>query len=125
MKETKKTITLFDVGGLIIIVALFGLPLGVMFDYVWNLVVFSAAAPLLPGERKVSISTRRKLAYIFFVTLLGIIIDWAYLEMTWDIHIGKGGIWVPAMSQGLQFAWLLLPAVMIGLGVFALAYAFP
>ncbi len=49
MKQLKKTITLYDAGGLIIVYALFGLPLGVIFDYFWNLLVFSVALPRLPG----------------------------------------------------------------------------
>jgi hypothetical protein len=64
------------------------------------------------------------LAYCLFITLLGIVIDWAYFELTWDTHFGKTGIWIPAMSQALQFVWLLLPMVMIWLVNFALAYSF-
>ncbi len=66
----------------------------------------------------------RKLAYCFFITLLGIIIDWAYFELTWDTHFGKSAVWIPAMSQALQFVWLLLPMVMIFLVNAALSYSY-
>lgn len=119
-----KSITLYDAGGLFIIIALFGIPIGSLVDYLWNLIVFSVALPRLPGGVKIKISKGKRLSYCLFITLLGIVIDWAYFELTWDTHFGRTGIWIPAMSQALQFVWLLLPMVMIGLVNFALAYSF-
>jgi hypothetical protein len=124
MKERGTSITLYDAGGLIIIITLFGIPFGSLFDYLWNLIVFSIALPRLLGGIKIALSKKRRLAYCLFITLLGIVIDWAYFELTWDTHFGKTGIWIPAMSQALQFVWLLLPMVMIGLVYFALSYSF-
>lgn len=124
MTESKKSIILYDAGGLFIIIALFGLPIGSLFDYLWNLFVFSVALPRLPGDIKIKLSKKRRLAYCLFITLLGIIIDWAYFELTWGTDFGKNGIWIPAMSQALQFVWLLLPMIMLGLVNFALAYSF-
>ena len=57
-------------------------------------------------------------------TLLGIIIDWAYFELTWDTHFGRSAVWIPAMSQAFQFAWLLLPMVMIWLVNAVLSYSY-
>ena len=107
MKEKGKSIVLYDVGGAIILVFL-GIPFGSVFDYLWNLLVLSLALPRLPGELKMEISKSRRLAFCFFITLLGIIIDWAYFELTWDTDFGKFAVWAPAMSQALQLAWLLL-----------------
>ncbi len=130
MKEEKeRTVTLYDAGGVIILVVLFGIPFGSAFDYLWNLLVFSVALPLLPKNGspdygRINITQRRRLLYCLLVTLVGIIIDWAYFKLTWDTSFGKSAVWVPAMSQGLQFVWLLLPMVMIGLVNFAVSYSY-
>ena len=124
MKETKKTVRLYDVGGVIIAVLFFGIPFGSIFDYLWNLLVLSLALPLLPGDIKIEISKGKRLAYCFFITALGIIIDWAYFELTWDTDFGKSAVWAPAMPQALQFVWLLLPMVMIGLVNAAFSYSY-
>ena len=124
MKSSKKSIVLYDVGGGIILVILFGIPFGSAFDYLWNLLVLSIALPRLPRDTKIEISKGRKLAYCFFITLLGIIIDWAYFELTWDTHFGRSAVWIPAMSQAFQFAWLLLPMVMIWLVNAVLSYSY-
>ncbi len=124
MKESRNSVTLYDAGGLIILITIFGIPFGSIFDYLWNLLVFSVALPFLPAKSKVIVSKRRRFLYCLFITLLGIIIDWAYFELTWDTHFGKTGLWIPAMSQGLQFVWLLLPMAMLGLVNFALSYSY-
>lgn len=124
MKETNKSIKLYDVGGLIIVVLFFGIPFGVVFDYLWNLIVLSIALPRLPGDTKIAISKGRKLAYCLFITLLGIIIDWAYFELTWDTHFARSAVWAPAVPQILQFAWLLLPMAMIFLVNAALSHSY-
>lgn len=123
MEGNKKSIVLYDVGGAIILVFL-GIPFGSVIDYLWNLLVLSVALPLLPGD-KIKVGKGRRLAYCFFITVLGLIIDWAYLELTWDTDFGgKSPVMIPAMSQALQFVWLLLPMVMICLVNAALSYSY-
>jgi len=124
MKGNKKSIVLYDVGGVIIAVLFFGIPFGSVLDYLWNLLVLSVALPRLPGDTKIESSKGKRLAYCFFITVLGIIIDLAYFELTWDTDFGKSAIWAPAMSQALQFVWLLLPMVMIWLVNAALSYSY-
>jgi hypothetical protein len=124
MKEKEKSIILYDVGGVILLVIFLGIPFGSIFDYLWNLLVLSLALPRLPGDSRVEISRGKKLAYCFFITVLGIIIDWAYFELTWDTDFGRSAVWIPAMSQVLQFVWLLLPMVMIGVVNVALSYSY-
>jgi hypothetical protein len=132
MKQQKKIITLYDAGGLWLIFAFFGLPLGVIFDYFWNLLVFSIVLPRLPsraGNTSIAgaIGKGKKAAYIFFVTLLGIIIDWAYVELIWDIGIDitkSPSIWVAVMGQPLQLASMLIPILMLWAVDAALSYAF-
>jgi hypothetical protein len=121
-KEKDKSVRLYDVGGAIIL-AFLGIPFGSVLDYLWNLLVLSAALPLLPGD-KIKLSKGKRLAYCFFITVLGLIIDWAYFELTWDTHFAKSATCIPAMSQGLQIAWLLLPMVMIFLVNAALSYSY-
>ena len=123
MKKAAKTIKLYDVGGLVILVVLLGIPFGTILDYIWNLLVLVVALPRLPGDARARIGWKRRLAYSFFITLLGIIIDWAYFEVTWDTHFGRPAVWAPGMSQVLQLAWLLLPIVMIWLVNAAMSYA--
>jgi hypothetical protein len=124
MKEKGKSIVLYDAGGVILVLIFFGIPFGSIFDYLWNLVVMSVALPLLPGTARPQIGKGRRLAFCLFITLLGIIIDWAYFELTWDTDFGKYAVWAPAMSQAFQFVWLLLPMAMIFLCNAALAYAY-
>jgi hypothetical protein len=124
VKEIGKSIILYDAGGVFFFLIFFGIPLGSIVDYLWNLIVLSLALPRLPGENKIKISTGRRLAYCFFITVLGFIIDWAYFELTWDTEWGKSAVWAPAMSQALQLLWLLLPMVMIGLVNAALSYSY-
>ena len=124
MEDSKKSIVVYDFGGVIIAVLFFGIPFGSAFDYLWNLLVLSVALPRLPGDTKIKLAKGTMLAYCFFITVLGIIIDWAYFELTWDTDFGKSAVWAPAVSQALQFVWLLLPMVMIFLCNAALSYAY-
>jgi len=124
MAERKKSIILYDVGGGIIALTFFGIPFGSIFDYLWNLLVFSIALRYLKRTNKIEISNGKKYTFILFITLLGFVIDWAYFRLTWETNFGKTEMWMPTMSQAYQFTWLLLPAVMIGLVNFALAYSF-
>jgi hypothetical protein len=124
MEDSRKSIVLYDAGGVIIAVIFFGIPFGSVFDYLWNLLILSVTLPRLPGDTKIEISKGKRLAYCFFITLLGIIIDWAYFELTWDTDFGKSTVWAPAMSQALQFVWLLLPMAMIGLVNGSLSYSY-
>jgi len=124
MEEKKRSIVLYDFGGGIFFLIFFGIPFGSVLDYLWNLLVLSVALPRLPGDTGIEIAKGKKMAYCFFITGLGFIIDWTYFELTWDVDFGRSTVWAPAMSQGLQFAWLLLPVVMIGLVNGALSYSY-
>lgn len=125
-KLRKKEVTLYDAGGLILVWFFFGLPVGVIFDYLWNLLVFSLALPRLSASNPgvVAIGKGKRTLYIFFITILGIIIDWAYFELTWDVGLGRGQLWAPAMSQPLQVALIIVPIVMLWLVNFALSYSY-
>lgn len=124
MAESMFSIVLCDAGGLAIFLILFGVPFGSIIDFLWNFLVFSVALRLIPGGKEISIGGGRRFFYTLFITLLGVVIDWAYFEITWDMDIGKSATWVPAMSQWLQLVALLLPMAMIWVADAALAWAF-
>ncbi len=124
MNKSEKPVTLYDAGGLIILITIFGIPFGSILDYLWNLLVFSVTLPFLSVSGKIKPGKGKKLLYILFITILGIIIDWAYFELTWDTHFGKTGLWIPAMSQVMQFIWILLPIAMLWLVNFALSFSY-
>lgn len=128
-KSREKSITLYDGGSFILVWVFFGLPVGIIADYLWNLLVLWVSLPRLPWSADanpdtLNINKGKKLAYSFFVTLLGIAIDWAYLELTWDVDLGKRQLWVPLMNQPLQLVMLLVPMIMLWLVNFALSYSF-
>lgn len=129
MQRAKRTITLYDAGGMILVWLFLGLPIGIVFDYFWNLLVLSVSLPLVRKDRvsnpdKVKISTGKNFIYCLFITVIGFIIDWAYFELTWNVSLGKTQFWVPAMGQSLQLVLLLLPMIMLWMANFALFYAF-
>jgi hypothetical protein len=59
-----------------------------------------------------------------FATFLGIVIDLAYFELTWDTDFGKSAVWSPAMAMPLQLALILMPLIMLGLVNFALSHSY-
>jgi hypothetical protein len=126
MQTTGKTVKLQDAGGFIIGVIFLGLPFGTLFDYLWNYLVLSIALPRVVGDpnyASLRFGCGRKLAYCFFITILGIVIDWAYFVLTWDVAFGKT-VWSPTMSLPLQLLLLLLPMAMLSLVNFAISFAF-
>ncbi len=125
----KKTVTLYDAGGLILVWFFFGLPVGIIFDFFWNLLVFSVSLPRLPrsgtsNPGAPNISKGKRTAYCFFITVLGVIIDWGYFELTWDVGLGRGQLWAPAMSQPVQIVLIIIPMIMLWLVNFALSYSY-
>ena len=109
------------IGKYLIIIGVFIVIIGVLFYFLGDKLNWIGR---LPGDIKVETTKSRKLAYCFFITLLGVIIDWAYFELTWDTHFARSAVWAPATSQALQFAWLLLPMIMIFLVNAALSYSY-
>jgi hypothetical protein len=111
MEDSKKSIVVYDFGGVIIAVLFFGIPFGSAFDYLWNLLVLSVALQRLPGDTKIKLTKGTRLAYCFFITVLGIISDWAYFKLTWDTDFGKSGRYGhrlcrrPYSSSGCSCRW--------------------
>src|SRR4030042_809175 len=125
MNEVKdRSITLYDAGGFFLIFLFFGIPLGTLFDFIWNLVVISVTLPRLPGGTEIGIGFWRRVVFCLLLTALGFVIAWAYFEITWDMNLSKSAEWLPAVPQWLQFVWLLLPMSMLFLVNAALSYSF-
>jgi hypothetical protein len=126
MSEVKdKSIKLYDAGGFFLILLFFGVPLGTLFDFIWNLVVISVTLPRLPDAGEVRIhSWWHRLFYCLIITALGFVIDWAYFELTWDMNLSKSTEWLPVVPQWLQFIWLLLPMTLLFLVNAALSYSY-
>lgn len=124
MGSDRKTVTLYDAGGLIIGVVLLGIPFGVLFDYLWNMLVLSVAWRRIATRSLGPLGCGRQIVYCLFITALGVVIDWAYFELTWDTDFGKSAVWAPAMAMPLQLLLILLPMAMLVLVNFALSYSF-
>ncbi len=127
MEKSNKSITLYDGGGFIILLYLFGIPFGILGDFLWNLGVFWFFLPRAVPDAlsRTKIRWRRRVLYSILVTAAGVVIDWAYLDITWKSHfLTNSEMWIPAMPQALQVVCLLVPMVMIALVSGALAYAF-
>jgi hypothetical protein len=123
MEQKRKSITLHDIGcGFTPL--LVGIPFGTIFDYLWNWLIMEFALSCMPyftHKSKPELETDTKLTYCFFITILGFIIDFSYLEIVWDDPFS---LWAPTMSQGMQFLWLLLPMVMIAIVNAVLSHSF-
>jgi hypothetical protein len=114
-----------DGGFGIITMAIIGAPFGFIADYIWNFIVFSLATRFFPGCKEIHTDLGERIVFIIFVSVLGLIIDWPYFEITWDVdftsHVTS---WLPAMPQWLQFVALLLPMALIAIADAALAWAY-
>lgn len=125
MAENVLSVILCDAGGFFLVFAIFGIPLGTLADYAWNFIVFYLAVKLVPGCKEINTDIGERIVFIIFVTVLGLIIDWPYFELTWDVDFTSKVItWLPAMPQYLQFVSLLMPMILIAVADAALAWAF-
>jgi hypothetical protein len=113
-ESTKKTVTLYDFGGGILLLAMFGLPFGIIIDYIWNRIVLSLTLRRLVKVPPGALALKRIGYYVFFITVIGLLIDWGYHVLIWDVQDMPGGItrWVPTLSFGAQMA-LILPTMLL------------
>jgi hypothetical protein len=90
MKESRKPITLYDGGGVFLIWMVLGIPFGSVLDYFLNYVVLSQTLKrflkINTFDEKDFIKDKRK-TYGVFATILGLVIDWVYIELVWDVDI--------------------------------------
>jgi hypothetical protein len=114
-----RTITDYDAGGGIILLVMFGVPFGILVDYLWNWLVLSLTLRwMFRGSSGPVKKTSRKATalYSLYITVLGLLIDWVYYELIW-----YGGVWIPEMALPGQLAWMLLPVAVLWLGNFFLS----
>ena len=112
-EKPKKTVTLYDAGGGILLL-MFGVPFGIIIDYIWNRIVLSLTLRRLIKVPPDALALKRIGYYVFFITVIGLLIDWGYHVLIWDVQSITGGItrWVPSMSFGAQMA-LILPTMLL------------
>lgn len=124
MKPTGKTITLYDGGGWFMVLVFFGVPfiVGSVLDYVWNWLVLHLSLKRISPD----VRTAQKLVYSLIITVLGLIIDWLYYQITW------GKLWpvnlpvrplfpVKGSNPPLEVASILMPIAALWLANFILA----
>ena len=129
MRNSQKSITLYDFGGGILILVMFGLPFGSIIDYIWNRFVLSQALRhLMRGSSSPSIelASNRVGYYAFFITVIGLLIDWGYHELIWDVQRDFSGIntWVPTMDMSNQLILVLFPMVLLLMANFFLSVSY-
>lgn len=127
MKEPKKSVTLYDGGGVFLIWMLLGIPFGSVLDYFWNYIVLSQTLKrflkINAFDEKDFIKDKR-ITYGVFITLLGVVIDWAFVELVWDIDLLGRGAWWPEMDLLFQLLLIIVPIVMLFAVNFALSWAY-
>ena len=112
-----KSITLYDAGGWFLVFMFFGLAfVGVIFGYFWNFLVCSLTLHWM----HIDIPKNKRFIYCIFITILGLLIDWLYYELTWgtlDIgNLSMSAVFVPAGSRPLlELSTILIPVVIISL----------
>jgi hypothetical protein len=113
----KGTTTLYDMGGgfffFYLFLAIGGIFLGLLFDYLWNWLVLTVAlwrprnAADSTVEERAPVGTMgRRMLYAVFITLIGIPINLVYAGIAWNWS------WEPRINVILQ---VLLMAMPIGL----------
>jgi hypothetical protein len=104
-----------------------GIPFGSVLDYFLNYVVLSQTLKrflkINTFDEKDFIKDKRK-TYGVFATILGLVIDWVYIELVWDVDIVGRGAWRAQMSMPLQLLIIIVPIVMLFAVNFALSRAY-
>jgi len=107
---------LYDAGGWFLIpMFVGGVFLGVVIDYFWNYLILSLAL----RWQKISITRKRRFAYIAIITAVGLLIDWLYCAFTWGFLV-IGSLRVPpvfempGLNPGLELSTILIPMALIG-----------
>jgi hypothetical protein len=112
---SKKSTTLYDVGGWYIITIVFGIGIvGVVIDYFWNYLIFYLSLRRLD----LIIPLGRKFIYCLIITAFGLLIDWLYYELVWGtLSVGPiriGAAFPRAGSEPvLEILTILIPMVLI------------
>lgn len=125
IRRSNSVTALYDAGGWFLVSMMFGVYLvGLVIDYFWNFLVLYLTLRWLPGLDKGdgspvrSIRIRHKHIYCVIITILGLIIDWLYYELTWGFLV-LGSLRVPpafprpGVNPSLELATTLLPMLVL------------
>jgi hypothetical protein len=121
--------TLHDMGGgfffFYLLLAVGGIFLGLIFDYLWNWLVLTVALwhPRSPAdstaERAVqSVTIGRRMLYAVFITLIGIPINAVYAGLAWSWS------WEPRINITFQVLLMVMPIGMLWLANYLLSRYF-
>lgn len=121
--------TLHDMGGgfffFYLLLAVGGIFLGLIFDYLWNWLVLTVALwhPRSPAdstaERAVqSVTIGRRMLYAVFITLIGIPINAVYAGLAWNWS------WEPRINITFQVLLMIMPIVLLWLANYLLSRYF-
>jgi hypothetical protein len=112
--DPKKTVNLYDFGFGLIFLFAFGVIFGFLIDYIWNRIVLWLTLRYLIKPPVHALAMERVGSYAFFITVVGMLIDWGYHVLIWDLQDIGGGVtrWVPEFSLGGQLA-LILPVMLL------------
>jgi len=105
--DLKKTVTLYDAGGGIIVLVALGWPIGIIIDYIWNGIVLSLTLNHLIKNHVSVWALKRIWSYAIYITIIGLLIDWGYHVLIWDSG------WVPKFSLAGQLALIILPMFLL------------
>ena len=122
-KQSSSTTTVYDVGGWFIVAIFSGVFFaGLAIDYFWNFLVLYITLRLIPDSQGIAltktISTGRRHVYCVIITVLGLIIDWLYYELTWGV-LAVGSLHVspvfpmPGVNPPLEIATILIPMLVL------------
>jgi hypothetical protein len=110
-----KAFTLYDAGGWFLVAIFSGIYfLGLLLDYFWNYLVVSFTLKRL----HINIVIKRKFVYCIIITVIGLIIDWIYFELTWGyLILDKLKISPlfpdPGAQPALELSTVLVPMVLL------------
>jgi hypothetical protein len=125
IKPVKKSITLYDAGGWFLIYMFFGVAfIGVVLDYLWNLLVLSCALRCLHS----AVPFKKRAVSVVIITIFGLLVDWLYYEITWGIlvlgNVTIGAVFTSDVHHAYELLTILIPMLLIGIVNYLVVHLF-
>lgn len=106
-----KPVMLRDAGVGIVGYIVFGVPFAVVGDFLWNWVSLRVATWVVPDTDRDY--EKKGVLYALIITVAGILIDWPYLVLSWNVDLSKTMEWRPHHDFWLQAILILFPMVLL------------